>query len=293
MQVILHTGVHCTDDDRLLKGLLRNADAWRHEGISIPGPSNYRQLLFEAVNSIADGRPTPAAREVLLDAILSQDPEDVKRLVLSHPNFFCVPKLAMQDGMLYRHAERRLRTLRAVFAQDDLEVHIGLRDFATWIPAILATTPVDNYLELLHGADPMQLRWSDLIRRIRTALPEVPITVWANEDTPLIWGQLLRRLAGIALDRKIIGAFDMLQAVIAPEGMQRFRAFLKENPDVPEPQKRKVMAAFMGKYALDEEVEQELDLPGWDTAYVDMLTELYDEDMYQIARLDGVTFVSP
>ncbi|WP_425102182.1 hypothetical protein [Tropicibacter sp. S64] len=293
MQVILHLGVHCTDEDRLLKGLLRNADSWRHAGVAIPGPSRYRRLLSEAVNSIASGRPTPEAREILIDSILSEDPEDVKRLVLSHRNFLSVPKLALQDGLLYRLAERRLGTLRELFAEDHLELHIGLRDFATWLPALLAESPDEHLGALLHGADPMHLRWSSLLRRIRAALPDVPITAWANEDTPLIWGQLLRRMGGQPLDRKITGAFDMLAAVIAPEGMRRFRAFLKENPDLPEPQKRKVMAAFMDKYALDEAVEEELDLPGWDGAYVDMLSELYDEDLEVIAAMDQVTLVLP
>ncbi|MFW2541348.1 hypothetical protein ACN2XU_01805 [Primorskyibacter sp. 2E107] len=293
MQVILHLGVHCTDDDRLLKGLLRNADTWRHEGVAIPGPSRYRALLSEAVNSISSGRPTPEAREILLDAILSEDPDDVKRLVLSHRNFLCVPRLALQDGLLYRLAERRLRTLRGLFEEDDLELHIGLRDFATWLPALLRDSPNDEPGAVLHGADPMQLRWSSFLRRIRADLPDVPITVWANEDTPLIWGQLLRRMAGVPLDRKITGAFDMLSAVIAPEGMRRFRAFLKENPDLPEPQKRKVMAAFMDKYALTSEVEEELDMPGWDAPYVDMLSELYDDDLDRISQIDGVTLVMP
>lgn len=293
MQVILHLGVPCTDDDRLLKGLLRNADAWRHEGIALPGPSRYRTLLSEAVNSVASARPTAEAREVLLDAILDEDPERVRRLVLSHRNFLAVPRLALADGLLYRLAERRLVTLRELFAEDEMELHIGLRDFATWLPALLAESPEAELGEILHGADPMHLRWSSLLRRIRQALPDVPLTVWANEDTPLIWGQLLRRLAGLPLDRKLTGAFDMLQAVIAPEGMRRFRAFLKENPDIPEPQKRKVMAAFMDKYALDEEIEQELDLPGWDGPYVDMLSALYEDDLEEIGQMDGVTLVLP
>ncbi|WP_136440777.1 hypothetical protein [Pacificoceanicola onchidii] len=293
MQVILHLGVHCTDDDKLLKGLLRNADAWRHEAIAMPGPSRYRRLLSEAVNSIASGAPAPEAREVLLDAILSEDPEGVNRLILSHRNFLSVPRLALNEGLIYRLAERRLRTFCSLFAEDSVELHIGLRDFATWIPAMLEEAPDEDLKSLLHGADPMHLRWSGLLHRIRAELPDVPITVWANEDTPLIWGQLLRRLAGLPLDQKITGAFDMLSAVIAPEGMRRFRAFLKENPDLPEPQKRKVMAVFMDKYALDEEVEEELDLPGWDAAYVDMLTELYEEDLGRIAGIDGVVFVQP
>lgn len=78
-----------------------------------------------------------------------------------------------------------------------------------------------------------------------------------------------------------------------PEGMQRFRLFLKEHPNINEAQKRRVMQAFLDKYALEEEIEQELDLPGWDEAYVDRLCDLYERDMDQIDRIPGVTFIAP
>ena len=75
--------------------------------------------------------------------------------------------------------------------------------------------------------------------------------------------------------------------------MKRFRAFLKENPTINEMQKRRVMSAFLDKYALDEAIEEELDLPGWDAAYVDMLSELYEDDLYEISRIPGVTVIAP
>ncbi len=108
MQVILHLGVQCTDEDRLLKGLLRNAGEFHPEGIAIPGPSRYRMLLSEAVGTLGAGEPAPEAREVLLDAILSEDPSQVKRVILSHETLLSVPKLALEEGVLYRKAERRL-----------------------------------------------------------------------------------------------------------------------------------------------------------------------------------------
>ena len=38
MQVILHTGAHYTDEDRLMKCLLRNKGDFAKRGIAVPGP---------------------------------------------------------------------------------------------------------------------------------------------------------------------------------------------------------------------------------------------------------------
>ncbi|KMK68617.1 hypothetical protein [Puniceibacterium sp. IMCC21224] len=292
MQVILHTGVHCTDDDRLLKGLLRNADALRTKGVAVPGPGRYRALLTEAAASLGQSSPFPEAREVLLDAILSQDPDQVGRMLLSHENFFAVPKLALTGGRLYRNAEARLAGVAQMFRGDEIQLFMGLRNPATWLPAMYAATPHANLDDFLQGHDPMHLRWSDLIRRIRDALPDMPITLWCNEDTPLIWGQILRDMAGVEPGRKITGAFDLLQDIMNPEGMQRFRAYLRDHPQINERQKRRVMIAFLDKYAISDAIEEELDLPGWDSAYVDMLTELYEDDVDEIGRIPGVTLLS-
>ncbi|MGR3392859.1 hypothetical protein [Sagittula sp.] len=293
MQVILHTGVHCTDEDRLLKCLLRNAEAWRHEGVAIPGPSKYRKLLGDSINILKGTEPSAETREILLDAIIQDDPGKIDRLVLSNDNFFSVPKLMFQNGLLYLKAEARLQTLVNIFDGDEVELYMGLRDPATFLPAAFAATPHDSFGAFMAGVDPMHLRWSDLIRRIRDALPQVPITLWCNEDTPLIWGQIIREMAGIEMTRKISGAFDLFAQIIDKEGMKRCRAFLAENPGINERQKRRVMAAFLDKYAMDEEIEQDVDLPGWDAAYIDMLTEIYEDDLETIARMPGVTLITP
>ncbi|MFW2587819.1 hypothetical protein [Sagittula sp. SSi028] len=293
MQVILHTGVHCTDEDRILKCLLRNAENWRHEGVAIPGPSKYRKLLAGSIAKLKNATPDEDVRDVLLDAILTEDPGKIDRLILSNENFFSVPKLAVQNARLYLRAEARLETFARIFEQDDVEIYMGLRDPATFLPAVFAASPHPTFESFLDGMDPMQMRWSDLIRRIRDRLPHVPITLWCNEDTPLIWGQVIRELAGIELTRKITGAFDVFSQIIDREGMKRFRAFLAGNPNINEIQKRRVMAAFLDKYAKDEEIEEAVDIPGWDAAYVDMLTELYEDDLDTISRMPGVTLITP
>ncbi|WP_375258478.1 hypothetical protein [Citreimonas sp.] len=293
MRVILHCGVHCTDEDRLLKCLLRNADMLRAEGTAVPGPDRYRTLLSEIVNALDSGTPEPAARDVVLDAILDMPADSTHRVVLSHPDLFSVRRIALAGGQLYRKAESRLAMLQRLFAEDEVELVLALRDMGSFLAALLIATPEEHLDQLLHGADAATLRWSDLIARIRDAVPDMPITVWCNEDTPLLWGQIVREVAGLEPDRKIVGAFDVFGDIVADEGMRRFRAFLKDNPGVTEIQKRRLMAAFLEKYAIADALEEDLDLPGPDAARLDALSAGYDADLARIAAIPGVRVLVP
>ena len=128
---------------------------------------------------------------------------------------------------------------------------------------------------------------------IREAAPNVPITLWCNEDTPLIWAQIIRDLAGLEHGEKITGGFDLLSDIMSREGMRRFRAYLHEHQGMTEMQKRRVIAAFLDKFALEDALEEELDIPGWTDELVEELTEIYDEDVFHIQRMPGVQMITP
>ena len=42
MRIVYHLGAHCTDDERLMRCLLKNRDVLSAQGIVVPGPSKYR-----------------------------------------------------------------------------------------------------------------------------------------------------------------------------------------------------------------------------------------------------------
>lgn len=291
MQIIFHSGAHFTDDDRLMKCLLRNTDAFARRGISIPGPGKYRQLLRSTLQAMRSAAPDPDAREVLLDAIL--DDETADRVVLSNAHFFGVANAAVRDGVLYPAAPERLTNLCRLFPDDDLELFLAIRNPATFLPLVQEKSPERTMSDILGGNDPRTLLWSDLIHALRDAAPDVAITVWCNEDTPLIWGQIIRDMAGLPEGEKIIGAFDLLKTVMSKEGMKRFRAYLAAHTAMSEQQKRRVIAAFLDKFAMDDVIEEELDIPGWTETLVDDMTRIYDEDVAEIENMPGLRFVSP
>lgn len=292
MQVVLHAGVHCTDEDRLLKCLLRNTPVLREQGVVVPGPGKYRKLLSDIVRGLAENKPLDGARDVVLEAMLDDDEEHVSRVILSDQNFFAWVTWCLNDRRFYNKAEMFLRSLCQVFEGDEVELFLGLRDPATFIPAAFAAARIDDYDLFMRGAHPLELSWAELIGRIKATLPQLSVTVWCNEDTPLIWGQVIREIGGLQPTQKISGAFDLLAEIMEPEGMKRFRAYLGEHP-MTEMQRRRVMVAFLDKYAIDEEIEEVLDLPGWDQELVAELSASYDEDLEEIARIPGVTVIAP
>lgn len=291
MQVILHTGAHCTDDDRLLKCLLRNKENFAKRCVAVPGPAAYRTLLKDSLAAMETADPAPNARDVLIDAILDQEVAD--RMILSNEHFFGSHRFAIANGILYPDAPDRLSKMCRLFQGDQVEMFMAIRNPASFLPAVMENASEQRTRENLGDADPRSIRWSETFLRIRETVPDVPLTIWCNEDTPLIWGEVVRALAGLSMDEKIAGSFDLLTEIMSKEGMQRFRVYLHENPELTEQQRRRVMAAFLDKFAIEDELVEELDLPGWTNELVEEMTAIYEEDVFRIQRIAGVHLITP
>ncbi len=291
MQLVLHTGVHYTEQERLIKSVLRNKDDFAQRGIIVPGPNSYRGLVRDTLNAMSRTPASPQAREVLLDVILDGSPAD--RVILSDANFFRTAGTAIQRGVLYPAAAQRMAAMASLFAEDELEIFMGIRNPATLVP-LLYQTSIDQSPEAFwDDREPQDLLWSELIAGIREAAPSIPITVWCNEDTPVIWSQIIREMGGIEHHEKIVGGFDLLTTIMSKEGMERLRSYMHLHQDMTEIQKRRVIAAFLDKFAIEDEIEEELDMPGWTEDLVEELTEIYDEDMLAVQRIPGVSVIAP
>lgn len=291
MQVIVHTGAHATEEDRLLKSLLRNKEGFSQRGVAVPGPGKYRSLLKECFAALKAGEPSAESRDVLWDAIL--DEEDADRVILSNPHFFGSQRNALEDDMFYPESVQRMQYLQQLFPYDQIEIFMGLRNPAGFLPALLENASSKRLREVRQQIDPRQLRWSEMMTRLRQAVPNIAITVWCYEDMPLIWGQILRDMAGLEPHETLLGELDLLPTIMSKEGMTRLRSYLTAHDDLSEMQKRRVYAAFLDKFALEDALEEELDLHGWTDELVEDLTEIYDEDIYNLQRIPGVTLIEP
>jgi len=291
MQVVYHLGAPCTDRELLIKSLLKNKTALSRNGVVVPFVERYRQIVREAARSLKGQPASEDLQEAILDAIVEED--EIGRLVLSDPRFICINRLVVQGAQIWPMIGVQATNLRAVFPKAHVEFFIGMRDPATLIPALFHGSRFTDFAEFTENMQPQALVWSEMLYRLRQALPDCPVTVWCNEDTPLLWGQIMREMADVPPDMPLKGTHDLLGTIMDKPGFKRMEGYLSDNPPSTEIQHRRLISAFLDRYALQDAIEEELDVPGWTEDLVARIGQTYDDDMAEVARIPGVTFLTP
>jgi hypothetical protein len=291
MKITFHIGAHRTDEDRLMRALIRNNQRLAAEGIFIPGPSKFRNILRDVPQRLKGEPADPETLDLVLDTIL--DTTEAAHIVLCHESFTCAAVNIMADGGYYARAGTKCAWLRNTFPGHEVGFALGIRNPATQVPAVFGALSGVRAAEFMAGLDPLALRWSAAVAGILARNPGCPLIVWCNEDTPMIWPEVMRRVSGTRAGDELRGGYDILGQIMEPEGMRRLRTYLGTHPPQNEVQRRRILAAFLDKYARDEEIEEDIDFPGWTAEVVEAMTEAYEADIDRLQAMPGVTFLAP
>ncbi len=294
MEIVYHLGAHCTDEERLLRCLLKNRGALSAQGIVVPGPARYRNLLRDTAIALKGNQASRDTQALVLEQIMEEDND--QRLILSWDNFLSYPMWSLK-GRMYPTAAERARAFSNIFPDIKAEFCIGVRNPATFLPGLFDKQLADkshakSYADYFDGTDIFSLRWSDTLQSVLDANPGAPLTVWSDEDTPLIWPEVLQAVTGHNDETKLEDTDDLLTAIMSTEGMTRLRAYLQSHPPTNPALRRKVISAFLDKFARPEKISQQVTLPGWTEELVARLTETYERDVATIRTMPGIRFIA-
>lgn len=290
MRIVYHLGALFTDEERLLRCLLRNKDLLARHSIAVPPSKRYRTLLRETAIRLKGGSATIDEQALILEQIMEEDRAD--RLILSWECFMSLPNWVLKER-LYPAAGERTRAFTQIFPEIQAEFHLGLLNPASFLPQLYQKLQPVSMAEFLAGAEPLMLRWSDVVEQILDANPEADLTVWCDEDTPLIWPEVLRAVSGLPDGTRIEGEDELLASLMSGEGMTRLGAYLSSHPPQSVTQRRKIVSAFLDKFALPERIAMEVEMPGWTEDLVAELTEIYARDVARIAAMPELRFITP
>lgn len=291
MQIAYHLGVHGTDEDRLVRTLVKNRGTLAARGIAVPSPRAYRQLLPKVAKTLRGGPAGPDTQQVILDALGEDGALD--RLVFSHDNLLSFPLNAIGADGLYPTAPARIAAYANLFPEAEAEFFLALKNPATLVPALLDRAAEANYDMIMSGAAPASLRWAPVIRRVLAQVPGIALTLWCAEDLPLLWPEVIRAIAGVGPEEALEGDHDLIATLMTDEGLAALKASVETQGPRSAAERRRETAGFLERHALPEALEVEIALPGWTGALVAAMTEAYDEDCAEIAALPGVTFLVP
>ncbi len=287
MEIAIHLGAHCTDEDLILRTLADNPGAMTAAGVVIPPANRARPAIRKALQGgtqILPGMGNPLVAD-LMDGVPG------RRMVLSYEGFLGAYAKVLSGPSIYAEAGQRAAMLRNLFPGHDITFFLAVRNPATFVPALFEASTVDDFGTFLSGHDLANVTWSGPVAAIRAACPEAPLTVWCNEDLPLIWPDILRAVAGVEGDTG--GADAILRQIMTRDGFQRFQAYLRDNPPAGLSTWRKIVTAFLGKYADAAKTEPEIALPGWSDGMIAGLSDLYEQDVARLRAMGDITFIAP
>jgi hypothetical protein len=290
MRIVYHLGAHCTDEDRLIRCLLKNRAVLAQQGIVVPPPNRYRTLLRDTAMQLKGQAASADTQALVLDQVMDED--QAERLILSWDNFLSFPNWALK-GTLYPAAGERVRAFAQVFPDIPTEFYLAIRNPATFLPPLFKRLKDRSYDDFMGGTDPMLLRWSDVVGQIRAQNPDAALTLWCDEDTPLIWPEVLATVSGMAAETALDDADDLLAQIMTADGLTRMRAYIAEKGPLTADRRRRVVTAFLDKFAVPDEIEMDVTMPGWTADTVATMTKAYEVDVARIKAMPGVRFIAP
>ena len=290
VSIAVHIGAPHTDNGQLTWSLRKDVKALSALGVMIRRPGTYKKDVGRLLEKQTKEYVTDEERELLLARIIKK--HKVSRLILTDPSFLGVPAWMLNGGRIYQNAGRNTGELRELFRQNRCELFLGIRNPATFVPAVFQSQTLKTWEEFTGGADLLNLRWSQVVKDILADNPDCPITVWCNEDTPLIWPKILKKVAGIPSTFRFAGEHDILRKVMSEQGVQRLENYLAERPELTEAQRVQVQSLFLKYFHSEEAVEEEIELPGWSQHFVDDMTDVYLDDIAILERMPEITFIS-
>lgn len=291
MQVVIHAGVAFTDEDRLFRLLRDNAEAMSNHSVAFWGARVFRRQFRTALNEWDHG----SNREILRSSFMGLVPNDktVTRTILTNPGYLGPIQTSIMDGQFYPLAGERVAFMEDAFEGMPIELFLGLRNPGSFISkAVMAQTEADRQ-RVLAETDLSCLSWLTLIDNIRDLAPDVRITLWRNEDSPLIWGDIARAMAALPDDTPLNGEYALLSSLVSEAGRAEIEALTAERPVPIEADTRLELSRIFETYALPEAIEEELDLPGWNDDIIAAFNELYEQDMDVLQTMSDVRFLKP
>lgn len=291
MDIVLHLGAHLTDEAQLRDCLRANQSTLSQDGVLVPRPRDCLAPVLNAASELAADRPVINFMEKMRTAVNAD--ASTQRLVLSAPGLLARLPETTDGRALYPQAVERILALRTMFTDQPVQIYFCIRNPATFIPALLASTKSRHAQSVRENLSGEALRWSQLVTSFRTHWPEAELTIWCDEDTPFLWHRLLSEVAGGTPEGGFAKSYDWFRAVMVDGGAEKLEAYLKAAPAVDEEHRQKVIAAFLDKFCDETKLDVDISATGWNEETVDVLSELYEDDVDLIGNIEGVRLLQP
>ena len=134
--------------------------------------------------------------------------------------------------------------------------------------------------------------WSELTERIDLFHPDLPVILWANEDTPVTWPAILREVLDLPENSAVHGGLHMAGAVLDGRAREDLGSRISKDLPKSELQMMRLLSVFLWDNVDRSRTEFEVDHAGWDQETIDDFTLIYEQDLDSCLDLEQVTVIT-
>ncbi|MEM0976062.1 MAG: hypothetical protein AAGJ34_00865 [Pseudomonadota bacterium] len=281
LRIHLHVGPPTSGMAALGSLLKANAAYLEEAGVGLRINPGHAGALQSAVKS-GDGPAALFERWRL--------PETLQTLIVFDDQALGSRRKPFGKHFWYGPARPRIEQVHKYFDGYDVRTSISTRNPAELIPAMYAQTLSEKniipFSEFIGTTPPHKLLWGDLIERMQLRDAYLPVLVWTYEDFPRIWRDVLGAITGVDNPQMLEGPVPVTPQDMLLEHSEDFAVRHAQAPDEAKPS----WDAYL------EDLPDPSNLtphPVWTPALHEELTDIYDEDLYTIARMEAVYLVRP
>ncbi|MEL6933572.1 MAG: hypothetical protein AAFO17_10835 [Pseudomonadota bacterium] len=283
MRLAIQAGVHHTEFSQLNRCLRLNSRLFFRHGSSVAN-ANSNAYLSDFLSSAT--QPDWNGEFDWKEIIAKQDLE--KRVVITSENFFGGPIFLAGAPQFYSNATPRLSAFLKFASPDELKMVFTIRNPATFLPSLYEGSTIKSFSDMVRGADPRDFKWSEMVLKLSREFPEVSFHIFCYEDLPMVWGDMIRLIGDLEPSASVRGEYSFVEKLMKPAGYQRLISYISGVPELSALQRRRVLTAFLDKYAIQEKIEQSIDIEGWSEDFIDILTKQYEDDLQVMTNLPNV-----
>ncbi|MHA3913594.1 hypothetical protein [Halovulum sp. GXIMD14793] len=297
----LHLGAHKTATSFMQKWLSANDLPLREAGVWLETPKTIRQNFKDPMAfGLPLKNPEPAlaasreqARVWLKDLMQGAEAEGMHTVLLSDETLLSAAGRALGKGRLDLYIEKYLTLLGSAVEGQSLRLFLAIRDPGAWASSLLADLAAsprgDGDLDLSAiRAVWLQNRpsWMPVIRGIRSAFPDAPLTVWRYEDFEALQPTVMRQLCN-NVPLPIDPPEAVVRAALPGEAIEKLLAIRNSKSGK---ERVRAIRAVRARFA-DQGGKSRYSL--WTPEEAAQFTDDYEREVARIATLSGVTFLRP
>lgn len=282
----LHLGAHKTASTHLQKSLQKHRKLMARNGVCFIGPRYLRKPEHGLSQLFSRREDTPFLSTETLAGLA----EGAKRVVISEENALGAALSPMFESVLYPAADLRVEAALSDVDGVEVSLFLAMREPSDWLASMyrqrLWSGDWQDFNGFLGKHDPLVMKWSNLIDRLRR-LEKVPqIFVWRYEDYPKVSGPVLRRMVGWRLGPRIPRIDGRVNEGLTEAVVNELVALKTPKPGEPKIQIKEVRERL-------KEAPQDNSFDPWPPGIREKSKQAYEADIAKLAEFDEVTLLKP